>query len=74
MNLLGITIKPSPLMVETVTEVRSVRGGYLNRWLIRAVVTETRPSRNVIHDRINNVMYAHPDLIAQMLRARSEWL
>lgn len=69
MNLLGITIKPSPLMVETVTEVRRVRGGYLNRWLIRAVVTETRPSRSVFHDRLNNVMYAHPDVIAQIARA-----
>lgn len=74
MNLFGVNIQPSPLMTETVTEVRRVRGGYLNRWLIRAVVIETRPSRNVLHDRINNVMYAHPVLIAQLARARSEWL
>jgi len=37
-TIYGIEIWPSPLLTET-REGR-VRGGYMNRWLIRAMVTE----------------------------------
>ncbi|WP_157979194.1 hypothetical protein [Rhodoferax ferrireducens] len=65
MSIFGISIHPAPLMVEE-KETR-IRGGYLNRWWIRAVVTV--PSSNVIHDRLNNRMYCHPAVIAQMRKA-----
>lgn len=73
MTLFGLQICPSPLMTEAVTEVRRVHGGYLNRWLIRQVVTETRPSRAFIHDRVNNVVYCHPAVLAQLQKAAASW-
>lgn len=63
-TIFGIELCPSPLLVET--RVGRVRGGYMNRWLIRAMVTV--PSRTMIHDRVNNRYYAHPELIAEMKR------
>lgn len=65
MNIFGISIHPAPLMVEQ-KETR-IKGGYLNRWLIRAVVTV--PSTKVIHDRLNNRMYCHPAVIQQMRKS-----
>lgn len=64
-TIYGIEVWPSPLLTET-REGR-VRGGYMNRWLIRAMVTV--PSRQMIHDRLNNRIFAHPELIAEMERS-----
>lgn len=43
-------------------KVGRVRGGYLNRWLIRGIV-ET-PA--IFHDRLNNVIYVHPALMPKL--------
>lgn len=64
-TIYGIELCPSPLMTES-REGR-VRGGYMNRWLIRAMVTV--PSRTMIHDRVNNRVFAHPELIAEIERS-----
>lgn len=72
MNLYGMEVVPSLLLTETVTEERRVRGGYLNRWLIRQIVTEMRPSKKVIHDRLSNRIYCHPEILAQIKRELAE--
>lgn len=69
MTLFGISIIPSPLMTETVVVERRVRGGYMNRWLIRAFIPETRPSRNFIHDRLANRIFCHPSIVDEIRRA-----
>lgn len=61
-RLYGMQLCESPLMVEP--KVGRVRGGYLNRWLIRGMVTT--PARNAIVDRINNRIYMHPEMIRQL--------
>ncbi len=63
-SLYGIPVYPAPWMTETKTT--RVRGGYLNRWLIRATVT--LPKQEVAHDRINHRIYAHPAVIAQLAK------
>lgn len=65
MSIFGVEIYPSPLMVEE--KLGYIRGGYLNRWWIRAKVTV--PSARVIHDRMNNRMYCHPAVIHQIRRS-----
>lgn len=65
-TIFGIDIYPNACLTETVTEVGRVRGGYLNRWLIRAVVTKTRPSRKVIYDTIHNRLYCHPAVLQEI--------
>jgi len=58
--MFGTKLVPSPLTVTRT--VGRVRGGYLNRWLIRGIV-ET-PA--IFHDRLNNVLYVHPALMAKL--------
>jgi hypothetical protein len=41
-----------------------IPGGYMNRWLIRAEVIV--PTRNVIHDRVNDIMYCHPEMLEEI--------
>ena len=45
-----------------------VRGGYMNRWLIRKVTTVRRPYAVVAQDHLfgGQAIYAHPDLITSM--------
>lgn len=62
MKLYGTEVMPSPLAVTRT--VGRVRGGYMNRWLIRGIV-ET-PA--IFHDRLNNVLYVHPDLMAKLIQ------
>lgn len=69
MNLNGMDIVASPLMVETVTEERRVLGGYMNHWLIRQVVTEERPARRAIYDQLNRRIYVHPMLLESFRNA-----
>lgn len=60
MNVQGISIFPSPLLVRM--ETRRVRGGHLNCWLIRTQV----PVPYAVHDRIHGCIYMHPSLIEQL--------
>lgn len=65
MKIFGIQICPSPLMVEK--KVMRVRGGYLNRWLIRAEVIV--PRNEFVHDRVSNRIYCHPDMVVKLKEA-----
>lgn len=60
-----IRIVEHSMAVKTV-ETR-VRGGYMNRWLIRDFVEQPC----AFHDRIHDVMYVHPSLMPK-LRALSD--
>lgn len=59
-KFMGMNLLESPLA--TRREIRRVRGGYMNRWLIRAEVTVPC----VIHDRLSNTIYLHPELMAKL--------
>jgi hypothetical protein len=57
-----IALKLVPHALATRRVERRVRGGYMNRWLVRAIVDEPRA---YIY---GNVMFAHPDLIDRLRR------
>jgi len=63
----GIDIIPSLNDMFLEKKVVRVPGGYLNRWLVRAEVMV--PSRQIIHDRMNNRIYCHPAMLAEIKRA-----
>lgn len=56
---LGMRLVANPLLVERKT-VR-IRGGYLNRWLIRAEVDV--PSTKIFQSLVDGVYYCHPDVL-----------
>lgn len=56
---------PSAFMTETV--VTRVRGGYMNRWWIRAEVV--RPVRRILIDEASGRAFCHPDVLAELRRA-----
>jgi hypothetical protein len=69
----NVKILPAPHMVEK--KVVRVRGGYLNRWLIRAEVIA--PSNRIVFDEVTGVGYCHPEVLDKLqkaVRARVETL
>lgn len=62
-TIMGVRIVTSPLAIRRV--FRRVKGGYMNHWLIRVEVMEPC----VLHDRVNNRFYVHPDLMPGILAA-----
>ena len=66
MNLHGFEIHCSVLMVESFREERRVRGGYMNRWLIREIVSGERPLKAAY--RFGNSIYLHPDMLDELNR------
>lgn len=63
-RLFDMELHANPLLTET--KIGRVHGGYMNRWLIRAMVTA--PSKQVIVDNLNNRIYAHPEMINEISR------
>ena len=59
----GVLLKADPTMVFKTHQ--RVRGGHLNRWLIRVEVLVPRPFVRVDH--LEGVLYAHPDMFPAVL-------
>lgn len=66
-NLCGYRIVAHPHLTQT--HVRRVRGGYLNRWWIREIVTEPYPQLLVVE--ATRTIYAHPEIAVLLRRALS---
>jgi len=66
-HLNGVPIITNFTMANRVEVVRRVPGGHLNRWLVRELGIEIRPWRKVVHDKVNNRMFCHPDILAEIV-------
>lgn len=70
MNLHDLEIHCSVLMVENYREEKRVKGGYMNRWLIRKIESGTRPLSSVY--RTGNCIYMHPTMLEKLNQALKE--
>jgi len=64
-SFLGMRLVANPLLVEKKT-VR-IRGGYLDRWLIRAEVMV--PSTKIFQNPVDGTYHCHPDLLDKIREA-----
>jgi len=65
-TIYGIQLQLNPFPRMRTREVR-VPGGYKNRWLVRAFVQV--PIREMIHDRMRNVIYCDAESMQEIRRA-----
>lgn len=65
----GIQLRLNPFPRTVTKEVR-VPGGYMNHWLVRAFVQE--PIREMVHDRVNNIIYCDPLSLQEIKRVAAE--
>jgi hypothetical protein len=68
-HLYGMRLVANQFLTVDVPYDRRVRGGYLNRWLIREAGIERRPSPTAIVDRISGTIFAHPETLQRLLAA-----
>jgi len=68
----GVEVFTNRILFETVERVeRRVRGGYMNRWLVRQVTQERVIKQHAIHDRTHNRIYCHPDTLDRLVKELS---
>lgn len=68
----GMQVFTSRILFEAMERVeRRVRGGYMNRWLVRQVTHERVIKQHAIHDRSRNCIYCHPDTLPALLKELS---
>lgn len=69
-HLLGVRVYANSLLVRERRIESRVRGGYMNRWLIRKVDVLREPYAVMAADHLfgGQALYAHPEVLARMRR------